>query len=143
MREALIQARLAFSAGETPVGAVITSRDGEIIGRGRNRRESAGDIAAHAEIEALRSAASAIGSWRIPGASLYVTLEPCPMCAFAIMQARIARIIYGARDPSAGAVTGRMNLFIEYNAGIQITGGILKNECGKLLSDFFDGLRKK
>jgi len=142
MRIALALARDAFNSGETPVGAVIVSRDGRIIGKGRNNRELTGDITAHAEIEALRSAAANVGSWRIPEATLYVTLEPCPMCASAIIQARLSRVVFGACDTVGGAVSGILNLFVEYGTHINVTGGVLSRECGALLSDFFSKMRK-
>ena len=142
MGEALVLARAAQARGEVPVGAIVV-RDGTIIGRGGNAPIAANDPTAHAEIAALREAARALGNYRLPGCSLYVTLEPCTMCVGAILHARIARLIFGARDPKSGACGSVVDLFGEprLNHHATVLGGVLADECGKLLSDFFSGLR--
>lgn len=143
MREALALAAQAGGEGEIPVGCVIV-RNGEIVGRGRNRREKTQSAAAHAEMEAIAQANRALGTWRLNGCELYVTLEPCPMCAGAILNARISRVWYGARDPAFGACGGVFNLFMEaFPNPPALVGGILEEECRKLLSGFFDGLRQR
>jgi tRNA(adenine34) deaminase len=138
MREALAMAQQARLANEVPVGAVVVS-NGEIIGRGFNAPISKNDPSAHAEIQALRDAAARIGNYRLADCTLYVTLEPCPMCAGAIMQARITRLIYGAADPKAGACGSVVNLFQEsrLNHHTQVVGGVLADECGEKLRRFF------
>lgn len=137
MKEALALAKEAAQAGEVPVGCVIV-RDGEIIGRGRNRREEKQAAASHAEMEAMAQANAALGSWRLEDCDLYVTLEPCPMCAGAIINARIPRVFYGARDEAMGAAGGVLNLFMEdFPHRPQLVGGILAEECAKLLGEFF------
>jgi len=142
MRQALALAREAAAAGEVPVGCVIV-KDGAVIGRGRNRREEKQAAFSHAEMEAIARANAAVGSWRLDGASLYVTLEPCPMCAGAILNARIARVFYGARDDRMGACGGVMNLFMEdFPHSPALVGGILEAECRAELSAFFQTLRK-
>lgn len=142
MREALQLAQEAAAVGEVPVGCVIV-RGGTIVGRGRNRREEKQSAASHAEMEAIAEANVRLGSWRLEGCDLYVTLEPCPMCAGAILNARIARVFYGARDREMGACGGVLNLFMEpFPARPALVGGILAEECRALLSDFFSGLRK-
>ena len=142
MGEALVLARAAQARGEVPVGAIVV-RDGTIIGRGGNAPIAANDPTAHAEIAALRDAARALGNYRLPGCSLYVTLEPCTMCVGAILHARIARLVFGARDPKTGACGSVVDLFGEprLNHHATVLGGVLADECGKLLSDFFSGLR--
>jgi tRNA(adenine34) deaminase len=142
MGEALVLARAAQARGEVPVGAIVV-RDGTIIGRGGNAPIAANDPTAHAEIAALRDAARALGNYRLPGCSLYVTLEPCTMCVGAILHARIARLVFGARDPKTGACGSVVDLFGEprLNHHATVLGGVLADECGKLLSDFFAGLR--
>lgn len=142
MGEALVLARAAQARGEVPVGAIVV-RDGAIIGRGGNAPIAANDPTAHAEIAALRDAARAVGNYRLPGCSLYVTLEPCTMCVGAILHARIARLVFGARDPKTGACGSVVDLFGEprLNHHATVLGGVLAEECGKLLSDFFSGLR--
>jgi len=141
MREALALAREAAARGEVPVGCVIV-RGGEIVGRGRNRREETHATASHAEMEAIADANARLGSWRLDGCALYVTLEPCPMCAGAIVNARIPRVFYGARDEAMGACGGVMNLFMERFPGVPaLVGGILAEECRAVLRDFFAGLR--
>ena len=143
MREAMHLARQAWAEGEVPVGAVVV-KDGEIIGRGFNRPISGHDPTAHAEIQALRAAAQALGNYRLPGCSLYVTIEPCTMCAGAIIHARIARVVYGARDTKTGAHGSVVNLFAEprLNFHAEVLGGVLAEECGKMLSDFFAERRR-
>lgn len=141
MREALTLAREAAAAGEVPVGCVIVLR-GEIVGRGRNRREEKQQTHSHAEMEAIVEANRRLGSWRLEECSLYVTLEPCPMCAGAILNARIPRVYYGARDEVMGACGGVLNLFMEpFPVRPALVGGILAEECGALLRDFFGRLR--
>ncbi|MGI6607308.1 MAG: tRNA adenosine(34) deaminase TadA [Peptococcia bacterium] len=144
MRIALEEAQKAGQKGEIPVGAVVVHA-GIIIGRGHNLRETTHDPAAHAEIIALREAGAKIGSWRLPGAVLYVTLEPCPMCAGAIVQARLERVVYGADDAKAGSAGTLLNLlqFPGFNHSVKITGGILAEEAGKMLQEFFQERRKK
>ena len=142
MREALALAREAAAAGEVPVGCVIV-RGGEIVGRGRNRREEKRAVSSHAEMEAMAQANAALGSWRLDDCELYVTLEPCPMCAGAILNARIPRVFYGARDPAFGACGGVLNLFMEdFPHRPALVGGILEEECRGVLADFFTGLRR-
>ncbi len=141
MRQALLLAREAAGAGEVPVGCVIV-RNGRIVGRGRNRREEKQSALSHAETEAIREANAALGSWRLEDCALYVTLEPCPMCAGAIINARIPRVYYGARDAAMGACGGVLNLFMEdFPNTPALTGGILEEECRKVLADFFAALR--
>ena len=142
MREALALAREAAAAGEVPVGCVIV-RGGEIVGRGRNRREEKRAVSSHAEMEAMAQANARLGTWRLDGCELYVTLEPCPMCAGAILNARIPRVFYGARDPAFGACGGVLNLFMEdFPHRPALVGGILEEECRGVLADFFTGLRR-
>ena len=138
MREALALARAAQDRGEVPVGAVVV-RDGTIIGRGGNAAIAANDPTAHAEIAALRSAAAALGNYRLPDCDLYVTLEPCAMCAGAIMHARIARLVFGARDPKSGACGSVVDLFAEprLNHHTIVRADVRADECGRLLSSFF------
>ena len=141
MAQALDLAREAAAAGEVPVGCVVV-KDGQVIGRGRNRREERGSALSHAEVEAIAMANQALGDWRLEGCQLYVTLEPCPMCAGAILNARIARVWYGARDEAFGACGGVMNLFMEdFPHPPALVGGILGEECRQVLSDFFRSLR--
>ena len=139
---ALDLAREAGADGETPVGCVITGVDGIIIGRGRNRREKEKSATAHAELEAITEACNTLGDWRLSGCSLYVTLEPCPMCAGAIIMSRISKVFYGASDDLTGSCGSVVNLFMEpYGHSVQITGGILACECAGLLSEFFTKMR--
>ena len=142
MREALELARLAAARGEVPVGAVVV-REGEVIGRGSNAPISSRDPTAHAEIAALRDAARALENYRLGGCTLYVTLEPCAMCAGAIMHARIRRVVFGARDPKTGANGSIVDLFAEprLNHHTSIEGGVRADACGALLSQFFAGRR--
>lgn len=142
MREALALAREAAAHGEVPVGCVIV-RGGEIVGRGRNRREELQSTASHAEMEAIADANARLGSWRLDDCALYVTLEPCPMCAGAIINARIPRVYYGARDAAMGACGGVLNLFMErFPNTPALVGGVLADECRAVLEDFFRGLRR-
>ena len=143
VREALELAGWAAEQGEVPVGAVVV-KDGKIVGRGYNSPISSGDPTAHAEIRALRDAASTLSNYRLAGCTLYVTLEPCAMCAGAIMHARIARLVYGAADPKTGACGSVVDLFAEtrLNHHTEVTGGVLAAEAGKQLSDFFAARRK-
>lgn len=141
MALALELAREAAEAGEVPVGCVIV-RDGQVVGRGRNRREEKRATASHAEMEAIAQANEALGSWRLDDCELYVTLEPCPMCAGAILNARIARVWYGARDAAMGACGGVVNLYMEeFPNRPALVGGILAQECRQVLTDFFSRLR--
>jgi len=142
MREALTLAALAAVQGEVPVGAVVV-KDGQIVGRGHNAPISSHDPTAHAEIRALRDAAKALGNYRLGECTLYATLEPCAMCAGAIMHARIARLVYGAPDPKTGACGSVVDLFAEerLNHHAEVTGGVLAAEAGKQLSDFFAARR--
>lgn len=141
MLEALALAREAAAAGEVPVGCVIV-REGEIVGRGRNRREEKQSTLSHAETEAICDANRTLGTWRLEDCSLYVTLEPCPMCAGAILNARIPKVYYGARDSAMGACGGVLNLFMEdFPHRPALVGGILAEECKNVLGDFFRSLR--
>ena len=141
MREALELAREAFEDGEVPVGCVIV-RKGEIVGRGRNRREADKSALAHAEIEAIADACKTLGGWRLWECDLYVTLEPCPMCAGAIINARIPRVVYGASDKKCGACGSVCNLFtMDFNHHPTVENGVLEKECGELLTEFFQNLR--
>lgn len=142
MREALAMAREAASEGEVPVGAVIV-RNGEIIARGRNRREKDKNALCHAELEAINEACNKLGGWRLPGCKLYVTLEPCPMCAGAVINSRIEKVYFGAYDKKAGSVKSVVNLFdLPYNHSPEVEGGILEDECAEILSRFFKKLRE-
>ena len=142
MNQALTLAREAAAHGEVPVGCVIV-RAGKIIGRGRNRREEKQAVSSHAEMEAMAQANEALGSWRLEDCDLYVTLEPCPMCAGAILNARVRRVFYGARDRAMGACGGVLNLFMEdFPHHPQLVGGILAEDCQTVLAAFFKELRK-
>ncbi len=142
MRQALDLAREAAARGEVPVGCVIVQGD-RVVGRGRNRREEKQHTQSHAEMEAIRQANEALGSWRLDECTLYVTLEPCPMCAGAILNARIPRVYYGARDREMGACGGVLNLFMEdFPQRPALVGGILEEQCRGVLTDFFRRLRK-
>jgi tRNA(adenine34) deaminase len=143
MREALAEAQQAGEAGEIPVGAVVVWR-GEIIGRGHNAREALHDPTAHAEILALRAAAQALGGWRLAGATLYCTLEPCCMCAGALVNARVATLVYAVRDPKAGAAGSVYDLVRSpwLNHRLQVIGGVLAEEAQALLQRFFAALRE-
>ena len=138
MQEALEQARLAALAGEVPVGAILV-RDGQVIGRGFNQPIGNHDPSAHAEMLALRTAAQDVANYRLPGATLYVTLEPCVMCSGAMLHARIDRVVFGASDPKTGAAGSVLDIFAskQINHQTQVEGGILAEECGQILRDFF------
>jgi tRNA(adenine34) deaminase len=139
MRQALAEAELASAAGDVPVGAVVLDSAGTVIGRGHNQREAACDPTAHAEIVALRTAAATVGQWRLSGCSLVVTLEPCAMCAGAIVLARLDRLVFGAYDAKAGAVGSLWDLVRDrrLNHRPEVLGGVLADECAALLSDWF------
>lgn len=142
MRQALALAEEAAGHGDVPVGCVVV-KDGAVIGRGCNRREERGDAVAHAEVEAIRQACRAVGGWNLHDCALYVTLEPCPMCAGAIINARVGTVCYGARDEKAGACGSVLDLFAErFNHRPRVYGGVLKEACAALLQDFFHDLRK-
>ena len=141
MRLALELAREAAAAGEVPVGCVIV-QEGQVVGRGRNRREEKQSTLSHAELEAIRQANEALGSWRLEECTLYVTLEPCPMCAGAILNARIPRVYYGARDSAMGACGGVLNLFrADFPNRPALVGGVLEEECRAVLTSFFQKMR--
>ena len=143
MREALVLAREAYEAGEVPVGCVIV-KNGRIIGRGRNRREEQQSALSHAELEAIEDACRATGGWRLQGCQLYVTLEPCPMCAGGIISARIPEVYYGAKDEGFGAVGSILNLFEEnFRHHPKVIGHILEADCKAILQDFFVQVREK
>ena len=143
MREALALAAEAYAAGEIPVGCVIVDGEGEIIGRGRNRREETRSILGHAEIEALEMAAKARGDWRMQDCTLFVTLEPCPMCAGAMINARLGTLVYGAREHLTGSCASIINLFEErYPCRTAIYEGVLKEQAEELMSSFFSEMRK-
>jgi tRNA(adenine34) deaminase len=142
MQQALDQAKLAAIAGEVPVGAILV-RDGKVISTGFNQSITNSDPSAHAEIMALRNAAQAESNYRLPGSTLYVTLEPCAMCAGAMLHARVGRVVFGAADPKTGAAGSVLNVFSEkqINHQTQVDGGIMGDECGQALRDFFKGRR--
>ena len=144
MRLALAAAAQAGAAGEVPVGAVIV-KEGEVMATGFNQPIGCHDPTHHAEIAALRAASAALGNYRLPGCTLYVTLEPCVMCAGAMMHARIARVVYGAADPKTGACGSVVNLFAEeqLNHHAEVLGGVLADECGTMLSSFFAERRRQ
>lgn len=145
MREAIKLAEYAASIGEAPIGAVVVKKSsGEIIGRGYNRRETDKSPLAHAEIMALDEASKTLGGWRVIDSELFVTLEPCPMCAGAIINSRIDRVVFGAYDAKAGSCGTVTNLFeLPYNHKPELVGGVMQEQCAKLLSDFFRSLRIK
>ncbi|QEY35346.1 nucleoside deaminase [Caproiciproducens galactitolivorans] len=143
MREALKYAYAAAEEGEVPVGAVIV-KDDQIIAAGRNRRENGKNALCHAELEAIHRACTLLGGWRLWQCELFVTLEPCPMCAGAIINARIPRVVYGAKDGKAGSCGSIVNLFeLPYNHRPELVGGVLEQECAQVLRDFFKKLRDK
>ncbi|PLR65519.1 tRNA adenosine(34) deaminase TadA [Bacillus sp. UMB0893] len=144
MELAIKEALKAKAIGEVPIGAIIVLND-EIVGSGYNLRETEQRSIAHAEMLAIDQACSALGTWRLEDATLYVTLEPCPMCAGAIVLSRVKRVVYGAADPKGGCAGTLMNLLDEkrFNHQAEVTKGILEDECGQLLSDFFRELRQK
>ncbi len=142
MRQALALARECFSTGDVPVGCVVVSPEGAVIGRGRNRREADASGVAHAEIEAIEGACAALGTWRLAGCALYVTLEPCPMCAGAILNTRISEVRYGAREARSGCCGSVLNLFEEnFEHHPRIYPGLLAEESAALLTEFFRGVR--
>ena len=143
MRLALEQARRALEIGDVPVGAVVV-RDGAVIASACNEREITGDPTAHAEVLALRAASKAIGDWRLTGTTMFVTLEPCPMCAGALVHARVPRLVYGPQDPRAGAAYSLYNIVQDprLNHHVEITTGVLEEECAALLRSFFEGKRR-
>ena len=141
MTAAIELARQAGNCGDVPVGAVVVRGD-TVIGTGRNRREQLGSAVAHAEIEAIESACRKLGGWRLSGCELYVTLEPCPMCAGAIINSRIDRVVYGAPDPKAGSAGSLFDMFeLPYNHHPRVKSGVMGDECAEMLSDFFNNLR--
>ncbi|HHW54394.1 MAG: tRNA adenosine(34) deaminase TadA [bacterium] len=142
MGEALAEARKALALEEVPIGAVLV-REGRIVGRGYNLRETQGDPTAHAEIIALREAARLLGTWRLADTTMYVTIEPCPMCAGALVLARVAHLVYGAPDPKGGGVDSLYKIGQDglLNHTFTVTGGVLEEECAQLLRDFFRRLR--
>ncbi len=142
MEQALLLAKEAAEEGEIPVGCVITDENGRLIGRGRNRRESRSDATAHAEIEAIREACRSRKDWRLDGCTIYVTLEPCPMCAGAIINSRLSTVVYGARDPITGSCGSVIDLFSErYGHSPAVFPDVMKEDCSSLLRDFFRKLR--
>ncbi len=142
MREALNLAKEAAEHGDVPVGCVIADKDGNIIGRGRNRREECSDATAHAEIEAIRQASKHLNDWRLSGCTIYVTLEPCPMCTGAIINSRIPTVVFGAREENSGSCGSVIDLFYErYGHRPAVYSGILKDECGEILKNFFKDKR--
>lgn len=144
MRRALTLARNALTTGDVPVGCVIADENGAVIGEGWNRREANADALAHAEVEAIRMACASRGSWNLHGCALYVTLEPCPMCAGAIINARIKSVYYGAKEEKSGACGSILNLFMEnFNHRPKVYGGLLREDCAGLLMEFFHILRKR
>jgi tRNA(adenine34) deaminase len=144
MKEALKAAQDAYDAGEVPIGTVIV-HNGEIIGRGFNRRNTEGNPLCHAEIIAINEAAHFMGDWRIEECTMYVTVEPCPMCAGAIVQARIPRVVYGAKNPKAGCAGSVLDVLNEpkLNHQVDVTEGVLKEECAAMMKEFFKRFRKK
>lgn len=143
MRLALSEAQEAFNAGEIPVGCVIVSDSGEILGKGQNTRERTHSALGHAELSAIDEACRAIGDWRLDGCTIYVTLEPCPMCTGAIINSRIPRVVFGAREENFGSCGSVIDLFSErYGHHPAVYGGILESECTTLLTDFFKKIRK-
>lgn len=143
MALAIREAERAASAGEVPVGAVIVDSDGTVISAAHNLRESASDSTAHAEILAIRRACGVMGNWRLPGTSIYVTLEPCAMCMGAIVNARISRVVFGAADPKGGALVSNFGIGAgeELNHRVEFSGGVCGELCARILEDFFRTLR--
>ncbi|TSI11683.1 tRNA adenosine(34) deaminase TadA [Lysinibacillus sp. BW-2-10] len=144
MKEAIIEAKKAAQLGEVPIGAIIVFQD-EIIARAHNLRETSQNAVTHAELMAIQQACEKMGSWRLEETTLYVTLEPCPMCAGAILQSRIPRVVYGARDIKAGCVDSLYRLLNDarFNHECEVTEGVLAEECGQLLTDFFRAIRER
>ena len=143
MKLALLEAEKAAKENEVPVGAVVVF-NGEVIGKGHNERESHHDISSHAEIEAIKAAEATLGNWRLDGATLYVTMEPCLMCAGAILQSRLARLVYAVDDPKAGAVVSNSGVFNDpvFKNRPLVSRGVLSEEASQLLADFFNQKRK-
>ena len=141
MRLALAEAQLAFEAGEVPVGAVIV-KDGTVLAAAHNTRENDNDISGHAEINAIRQAEQRLGRWSLEGCTLYVTLEPCPMCGGAIKQSRVSTLVFGAKDEDEGAVVSRYHLFDADNGVPNISFGLLEEECANIIKSFFAEKRK-
>ena len=142
MDMALEYAREAYEAGEVPVGCVIVNGDGKVIGRGRNRREETHDASSHAEMEAIREACASIADWRLSDCTMFVTLEPCPMCAGGIINSRIPTVVFGAKDENTGSCGSVINLFEErYGHKPAVYGGVKSDECAELLRSFFDKCR--
>ena len=142
MRRALALAREAMDAGEVPVGCVIIDADGRIVGAGRNRREERKDATAHAETEAIRAACAALGTWHLTGCTMFITLEPCPMCAGAIIMARIPTLVFGAREAQTGSCGSVIDLFAErYGHSPAVYPNVLADESAALLREFFRGKR--
>ncbi|MGB9668310.1 MAG: nucleoside deaminase [Thermosulfidibacteraceae bacterium] len=140
---AIEEAKKAFEIGEVPVGAIVV-KDGVIIGKGHNKRESKQNPVLHAEIVAIMEASKKLKSWRLEGCEIYVTLEPCPMCAGALILSRIKKVYFGARDPKKGAIVSKLNLLeVKFNHSVEWEGGILEEECGELLRRFFKILREE
>ncbi|MDD4680724.1 MAG: tRNA adenosine(34) deaminase TadA [Clostridia bacterium] len=144
MQEALVEAQKAYVFDEVPIGAVVV-KDGKIIGRGHNLRERVKDPTLHAEIIAIKQAAKALGSWRLSDCDLYVTIEPCPMCAGAVLQARIRQLIFGARDPKAGCAGSLYNLLQDsrFNHQTEVVEGVLEEDCSQIMKDYFRQKRNK
>ena len=144
MKQALEEAQKAAALGEVPIGAILVY-NGEIIARAHNLRETTQNATTHAELEVIQEACKKIGSWRLENTTLYVTLEPCPMCAGAILQSRVPRVVYGARDLKAGCVDSLYHLLNDarFNHECEVTEGILAEECGQILTDFFRALRER
>ncbi|WP_392545443.1 nucleoside deaminase [Oryzobacter telluris] len=143
MRRALALAERAAQAGDVPVGALVVSASGEVLGEGWNLREAEGDPTAHAEVVAIRAAAAALGTWRLEGCTLVVTMEPCPMCAGAVVLARVARVVLGAWDPKLGACGSVWDVVRDRRSThrAEVVGGVLEDECGEVVRRFFDGHR--
>lgn len=138
MSLALALAREAAAHGEVPVGAIVVGPDGKVLGQGRNRRQETGDATAHAEVEAIREACKALGDWRLEDCTLFVTLEPCPMCAGAIINARIPTVVFGAREELSGSCGSVIDLFYErYGHRPRVFAGVMEEDCSSLLRDFF------
>lgn len=144
MKAALLEAKKAEQLGEVPIGAVIV-KDGQIVGHGYNRRETDNDPTAHAEMIAIREASEQLGSWRLNDCNLYVTLEPCPMCAGAIIQARIDKVVYGTEDPKAGAAGTLLNILQDerFNHQTDMIPGVMREDCRTILTSFFQALRQR
>jgi len=143
MKEALAEARLALMSDEVPVGCVVVFEN-EIIGRGHNLRMTKKNVLAHAEIIAINEACRKIGDWRLEGCTLFVTTEPCPMCAGAIVQARVPEVVFGVANPKAGCAGSVLNILSEprFNHQVNVTGGVLADECGQVMKEFFGRFRK-